>query len=143
MPLFLSGKAKISLVNGFRPYWSATIRSAAICSFVIWPSPRCLKAVAFRSDAVVLVGEGKDFLGERVQAVLVGHDQERGHLLVRDLAVAALLEGRGLQRRQQFFRLDGILGRELVHQADALRGGGDCGYGAHAMTPLGLRVRGA
>ncbi|MCY1302358.1 hypothetical protein D9M69_609370 [compost metagenome] len=49
-----------------------------------------------RHDAVVLVGEGIEFLGERVELVLIGNDQQCHHLRVVHLTLeTGLLEGAG------------------------------------------------
>jgi hypothetical protein len=53
-----------------------------------------------RHDALVFIRERENLAREGIQAVLVGHHEERGHLLVRHLA-RLLLEGGRLQDRQE------------------------------------------
>ena len=73
---------------------------------VVVHNPRPAIDANNRNYPVVLVGEGVDFLGPRVQTILAGDNQERGHLRGGHLA----LECRLLQGGQQFLRVQVLRG---------------------------------
>ena len=69
----------------------------------------------YRNDTAVFVGESIDFLGPGVQTVLVGHDQQRGHLRIGYLA----LEGGLFQGAQQLLAITQI---ETLRKLSGQRG---------------------
>jgi hypothetical protein len=84
---------------------------------VLIDDPRRAAHPDYRQDAVLLVGIAIDFLGERIQAVLIGHDQQGHHLLVGHRCGAGFLPERGgLENFDDLGLVDGKAFGEFLDQ---------------------------
>ena len=83
------------------------------------------------NNAAALVLEGVDFLGEGVEAMLIGDDHEAHHLFVAGRGAVALLERRGLERVHDLGWVDAVAVAEALDEAGFLAGG--CDFVGHGV----------